>query len=137
MSGSVDYSDEMRPARAAWTRKLFIVLGSVFFGLGIAGIFLPLLPTTPFLLLSAWCYARGSAKFYNWLMNHPLLGQYIRDWRAGRGIPMKAKVTAAILIVITFGFSTRFIPLLYAKIAFCSIGGLVILFLFTRPTRAK
>ena len=60
--------------------------------LGIAGIFLPLLPTTPFLLLAAACYVRSSPRLYRWLMNHRWTGEYIRDYREKRGLPLRTKI---------------------------------------------
>jgi len=69
----------------------FISLGTFFIGLGLIGIFIPILPTTPFLLLSAALYARSSDKFYNWLIENRLFGRYIKNYRNGRGIPAHIK----------------------------------------------
>lgn len=63
-------------------------------GLGILGIFLPVLPTTPFLLLAAALFFRGSPKLYSWLMNHKTLGPYIRNFRENKAIPMRAKIVS-------------------------------------------
>ena len=86
-------------------RGLLIVAGSVFAGLGILGIFLPLLPTTPFLLLAAACYAKSSQRFYDWLLNHKYLGEYIRNYREGRGIPLRTKVLILFFLWATIGYS--------------------------------
>ncbi len=75
-------------------RILFIVLGSITFGLGVVGVFLPVLPTTPFLLLSAYFYAKSSKKLYFWLLNHRYFGSYIRAFREEKAIPLHAKVFA-------------------------------------------
>ncbi len=82
-----------------------IALGSIFVGLGFLGIFLPLLPTTPFLLLAAACYARSSERFYQWLMNNPLFGTYIKNYRENKGIPLRGKMISISLLWITILFS--------------------------------
>ena len=86
--------------------KILIFFGSFFLIIGIIGIFIPILPTTPFLLLSAACYARGSEKFYNWLINNKWLGEYIKNYQKGRGIPLNIKILAISLLWITIAFST-------------------------------
>lgn len=92
-----------------FVRVLLVVAGTFFVGLGALGIFLPLLPTTPFLLLAAACYARGSDTFYNWLLNNRWFGQYIKNWREGRGIPLKTKMISILLLVLTIGYSVIFV----------------------------
>jgi len=74
----------------------WVTLGSLSLALGLIGIFLPLLPTTPFLLLAAACYCRGSEKMHTWLIEHRLFGKYIKDYEEERGIRKKAKITAII-----------------------------------------
>lgn len=66
--------------------------------LGIIGLFLPLLPTTPFLLLASWCFARGSTRLHRWLLSHRVFGEYLRNFEAGRGIPLKAKIVATVML---------------------------------------
>ncbi|MFC2135498.1 YbaN family protein [Bacteroidota bacterium] len=66
-----------------------------------AGIFLPLLPTTPFLLLAAACFIRSSDRLYNWLLNHRLFGNYIRNYREHKAIPLKAKIVTLLTLWIT------------------------------------
>jgi uncharacterized membrane protein YbaN (DUF454 family) len=79
-------------------RVLLNVLGTIFLALAVLGIILPLLPATPFLLLSSACYLRGSRRLYSWLMNHKYLGPYITNIKEKRGMPLKAKlVTISIL----------------------------------------
>ncbi|MDO8810952.1 MAG: YbaN family protein [Gallionella sp.] len=107
--GRVDYSHEVRKHRLPWVRFAFAALGTLFFLLGIAGVFMPLLPTTPFLLLATACYARSSRRFYNWLMNHPAFGPLIVEWRAYRSIPRKIKLAAVITMILTFGSSILFL----------------------------
>lgn len=82
-------------------RILYIVLGSLSLALGVAGIFLPLLPTTPFLLLTAALYFKGSPQLYNWLINHKHLGSYIRNFRENKAIPLRVKIISVSLVWIT------------------------------------
>lgn len=78
-----------------------IVGGSVCVGLGVAGIFLPLLPTTPFLLLAAALYVRSSPQLYAWLLSNRWLGEYIRNFRENRAIPLRAKIVSLALMWTT------------------------------------
>ena len=77
---------------------LLIILGAVSLGLGVTGMFLPVLPTTPFLLLTAWCWLKGSPRLYAWLMSQPRLGPYIRDFQEHRCISRKVKAWLRILL---------------------------------------
>ena len=86
-------------------RIILIVIGTLAVGLGVLGIFLPLLPTTPFLLLAAACYARSSPRFYHWLIHHHWLGEYIRNYRENRAMKLRAKVAAIVLLWLTIGVS--------------------------------
>ncbi len=90
-------------------KPLLIVSGTVCVGLGMLGIFLPLLPTTPFLLLAAACYIRSSEKFYHWLITNRWFGRYIRNYREGRGVPLSTKVMAISLLWITISYSAFFV----------------------------
>jgi hypothetical protein len=86
--------------------KILIGLGTIFLLIGIIGIFIPILPTTPFLLLTAACYAKGSKKFYNWLINNKWFGEYIKNYTERRGIPLSVKIISIIIFWITIVFST-------------------------------
>ncbi len=86
-------------------KLLLISVGSVFLALGVIGIFLPILPTTPFLLLAAACYARSSKRFYDWLMNNKMFGSFVKNYRDGRGVPLKVKIFTLSLLWITIVFS--------------------------------
>jgi hypothetical protein len=103
-------------------RWLLISAGTFFVGLGILGIFLPLLPTTPFLLLATACYARSSKRFYNWLLNNKMFGDYIKNYRKEKKIPLKAKILSISLLWITILFSVVFATnILYVRIILISI----------------
>jgi uncharacterized membrane protein YbaN (DUF454 family) len=87
-------------------RVLLIILGSLSLALGIIGIFLPILPTTPFLLLSATLYFRSSPKLYNWLLNQKQIGPYIRHFREHKAIPLRAKIISISMIWVTLLYCT-------------------------------
>jgi len=90
-------------------RKLLFIAGTLATGLGILGIFVPILPTTPFLLIAAACYMRSSQKFYNWLLNDRFLGAYIKNYLQGKGMPLKVKILTVTLLWITIGLSVWFV----------------------------
>ena len=86
-------------------KQLLIAAGTISTAIGILGIIIPILPTTPFLLLAAACYIRSSERFYRWLINNRLLGTYIRNYMEGRGMPLRIKVVTISLLWITIGTS--------------------------------
>jgi len=86
-------------------RYLLIAIGTICLAIGVIGIFIPILPTTPFLLLAAACYLRSSPKFHSWLMNNRIFGAYIRNYTEGRGIPIKVKLFTLVLLWATIGIS--------------------------------
>ncbi len=91
-------------------RRLALILaGNFFVALGIIGIFLPLLPTTPFLLLAAACYFRSSEKFYYWLMNNRWMGNYVKNYREKKKLPLKVKVLSLSFLWLTIGYSVFFV----------------------------
>lgn len=81
-------------------RGLYFLSGAVALGLGLAGIVLPLLPTTPFLLLSSYCFVRSSPAAHRWLLSHRWFGPYIRDWETHRGVRRSVKVVAVISVLL-------------------------------------
>lgn len=88
----------------AAVKIVLTILGLLSLVLGVVGIFLPLLPTTPLLLLSAWCFIRSSTKLYDWLLNHPYLGKYIRNFREHRAIPLRVKALSVAMVWLTIGY---------------------------------
>ena len=88
------------PPRPTWQRVLWLMAGGVSLLLGVAGIFLPLLPTTPFVLLAAACFSRGSTRCDAWLLHHPRFGPMVRDWRQHRAVPLRAKQLALAMMAI-------------------------------------
>ena len=116
---NIGYATKKEKTRARnWiSRILLVTFGTLFVGLGIVGIFVPVLPTTPFLLLAAACYARSSPRFYHWLLNNRWFGNYIRNYRQRKGIPLKVKVLTITLLWVTIGVSAIFaVPSLAVRI---------------------
>ena len=91
------------------TRALWLVAGLVCVGLGSIGIVLPILPTTPFLLAAAACFCKSSTRLYNWLISDKWFGEYIRNYKEGKGIPMRTKIGALTVLWVTISVSTIFI----------------------------
>ena len=121
---------DMHLLSSRWARWALIGLGTLFVGLGVLGAVLPLLPTTPFLLLAAACYARGSTRFYRWLLNNRFFGPSIRAWRRDRSMPVKAKRTAIVLVVVTFAITVAFFvtgPLARVLLVLLAAGIVVVL----------
>ncbi|MHB9055085.1 MAG: YbaN family protein [Paludibacteraceae bacterium] len=90
-------------------KTFFIVAGSFSLVLGVVGVFLPILPTTPFLLLSAALFARSSEKLYMWLIYHKIFGKYIRNFREDKAIPLRAKIFSIITLWLFMLYSIFFI----------------------------
>lgn len=97
-------------------RVLLIIVGWICVVLATLGVVLPLLPTTPFLLLAAWCFARSSPRFHHWLLQRSWFGSYLRHWQQHRALPKGAKPKAVALILVTFAVSIYFVPLLWVRI---------------------
>jgi uncharacterized membrane protein YbaN (DUF454 family) len=87
------------------TRFLWNIGGTLFLALGLIGIPLPVLPTTPFLLLAAACYLRGSKRMYRWMHTNRWFGDYLSDYRAGKGVPRKTKVYSIATLWVVIGIS--------------------------------
>jgi uncharacterized membrane protein YbaN (DUF454 family) len=89
-------------------KAFLIAIGFLAVGLGILGMFLPVLPTTPFLLLAAACFAKSSKRFYHWLLNNKWFGSYIKNYREGKGIPLKIKILSMGFMWVTILTSSIF-----------------------------
>ena len=118
-------------------RILYIVMGTIGVILGIAGIVLPLVPATPFLLFAAWCYTRSSPRLRNWLINHRILGAPIRDFRENRPIPPARMVSILALLWLSIGASTLIVDPVPLKILLPSIATGVTIYLFVRQARVR
>jgi len=110
------------PVRASGTRRWALLLcGTLSLGLGLLGIFVPLLPTTCFLLLAAWCYARSSQRLYDRLLNARLIGPYLRRYRDSRVIPPKVKIAALVMMWITIGYAVLTYPNVWVRLTLFAI----------------
>lgn len=118
-------------------RWLLIITGWTSLALGILGIFLPLLPTTPFVLLSSWCFARSSKKFHNLLVSNKFLGPIITEWEAGRGISAKVRNRALITLWITLMISMLIVGKWWSVILLSSIGTGTTIYLCRLAQKAK
>ncbi len=116
-------------------RVLLTGLGFLSVLLGFIGAFLPLIPSTPFLIVATWCFARRNPRLHRRLRQHHLFGLALRDWQAGRGMSAGAKIAAVVSITLTFGLSIGFVverPLVRILLALLAIG--LITYLLRQPT---
>jgi uncharacterized membrane protein YbaN (DUF454 family) len=117
-------------------RILLLGCGILATALGVLGIFLPLLPTVPLLLLSAACFARSSPRCHAWLLDHPRLGPLVSDYIDGNGIPLRAKVWAILLLWTSISLSALLVvPILPVKLALFTVAIGVTIYLLRLPTR--
>ena len=113
---------------------LLVVAGTLSVGLGILGIFLPLLPTTPFLLLAAACYVRSSERLYHRLITNRWTGEYIANYRAGKGMPIKAKIGFIALLWVTLACSAMMVQQTTVQIVLALVAFGVPLLILSVPT---
>ena len=118
------------------SRLMYLFLGWLCFGLGVLGVFLPVLPTTPFMLLALGAFARSSERLHHWLYNHPTYGPPLQQWRMHRVIPLRAKLIAlgcmALSLIYLVVFSNAPGPAVWAAAALMGVGAGYIL---TKPSR--
>lgn len=115
-------------------RVVFAVIGTVALAIGILGIVLPILPTTPFLLLAAACYARASTRLYGWLLGQSALGPIIARWRESGSMAPGVKTRAIVIVVVTFSVSVFLVDGLLARALLVATATIVIFFLARIPT---
>jgi uncharacterized protein len=114
-------------------RILWLATGLLFLGVGLLGIVLPVLPTTPFLLISAACFANSSPKLHNWLLGHPVFGPPIRNWEENGAISRGAKRLAVGTMATVFGLSVVFSLPWQALVAQGLLMGVGAAFILSRP----
>jgi len=116
-------------------RILYFILGWLFFALGAIGVVLPVLPTTPFMLLALWAFSRSSKRFYNWLYNHKFFGPPLQMWEKHRVIPFAAKVMSISFMSISFIYMAIFSPVgIMLKLSVAAIMLYGAWFILTKPS---
>ena len=115
-------------------RLLLVALGSVSIGLGVLGIFLPVLPTTPFLLLASFCFMRSSPRIHSWLINHKVLGEYIYFYTKHRAIRKRTRVVALASLWATLLLSAMITDKLHVRLIMLAFGAVVSLHLLRLRT---
>lgn len=121
-----------------WIRPAYLLIGFLALGLGVAGSFVPLLPTVPFLLLAAWCFARSSRRLHRWLLTHRRLGPMIAPFQAGGFMPRRAKLT--VLLLMAAAFAVTFIWLVDGLVPYLILGvgaGISFAAVLRIPTRPR
>jgi uncharacterized membrane protein YbaN (DUF454 family) len=123
------------PRRPPPVRAFFVVLGTFFLALGAIGTVVPVLPTTPFVLLAAACYLRSSPRLHEWLLRSPTFGPTIAAWQEQRALRPQTKAIAIVLVIATFAISIAFAvhdPLL--RVALAIVGAVLVVWLARRPS---
>ncbi len=117
-------------------RALFFAAGLVALALGIAGIFLPVLPTTPLVILAAACFARSHRPFHEWLLAHHLFGPLLHEWHTHRSIPYRTKLVAIAMMLATLGASiVWFVEPRWLKAALAACALLLAVWMYRLPSR--
>lgn len=113
------------------------IVGGLAVVLAVLGIFLPLLPTTPFLLLASACFARGSERLHRWLLTHGVFGEYLGNFEEGRGLPARAKVLALTMMCSSLAYAAWRYEQLWLRLLLLAIGTGVSLYLLRLPTYVR
>lgn len=135
MSDQAAEEQTSRVLPAKWVQRIYLLIGLFFVGLGALGAFLPVLPTTPFMIVAVACFTRSSVRLETWLLQHKRFGPLLRDWRVRGAIPPRAK-TASLIGTVT-GYAMFWIggspgPLLAGAVAGLMLFGLI--YVFSRPS---
>ena len=119
-------------------KYLFLSIGLICMALGFLGVFLPILPTTPFMILAAFCFSKSSSRLHNWLLERPHIGKLILDWQNDGVIRKKAKVASTLVIVPLFSYTLIFVQVsIFVKVLLVLIGLGVLCFIWSRPSTPK
>ncbi|AUX92684.1 DUF454 family protein [Mixta gaviniae] len=114
-------------------RIILLIIGWLAIVLGALGVVLPLLPTTPFILLAAWCFARSSPRFHHWLLWRSWFGKYLRHWQQHRALPPGVKGRAMLMTVATFALSLWLVKLFWLRVMLLCMLAALLLFMWRMP----
>lgn len=118
-------------------KGFLILMGWTAVILACLGVVLPVLPTTPFLLLAAWCFSRSSPRFHHWLLYRSWFGSYIRHWQIYKGLPKGAKPKAIIVILVTFTISIWVVSFWWLKLGLFALLCWLLIFMYRLPVVDK
>ena len=131
-SSAANTSSMVAPVRWFW-----IGLGFVFVALGFIGAFVPVMPSTVFFIIAAWCFARGSERWLNWLLALPTVGPLVRDYRDGKGMPARAKLISVSMLTVAVLLSAWGLHTTYGRVGVLVLGAVGAWFILTRvPTKS-
>lgn len=114
-------------------RAILVVVGTTALVIGVLGIVVPVLPTTPFLLVAAACYARSSTRLYAWLLGQPSLGRIVAEWRRSRSLPPGVKPRALLVVALTFTVSVILVDAFVLQLLLVAVGVILGAFLWRIP----
>ncbi len=118
-------------------RGLWVIGGSLSLIIGLIGIIIPLLPTTPLVILAAFCFGKSSPALHQWLSTNKYFGRYIADYQSGKGVPLRIKIFAVLIVWTSVLFTFTVIPLIYVKVFMIGVALFVTIFIFTSPLLKK
>jgi uncharacterized membrane protein YbaN (DUF454 family) len=124
-----------RPHDSRLVRVVCLTAGFAALALGLAGVLLPVLPTTPFILLAAACFARSSVRFHDYLLQHRIAGPIIREWQEYRAMPRRAKRWTYLLMLLSFGTSILLMDSPWHRAMLAALGGVLAYFIWRIPVR--
>ncbi len=124
---------EGSPRLSLPVRAVLVVVGTTALVIGVIGIVVPVLPTTPFLLVAAACYARSSTRLYAWLLGQPSLGRIVAEWRRSRSLPPGVKARALLIVALTFAVSIVLVDTLFLQLLLVIVGVILGVFLWRIP----
>ena len=136
VAATTTFDEQLNISRSVVVRAVYMLLGFVFLGIGIAGFYTPILPGTINLIVAAYFFSLSSERMFRWMMTNKVFGQQLRDYRAGLGIPRNVKVVATASIVISVGLTIVLaVGNPWGRAAMVLFGLYGIWFVLTRPTR--